>query len=167
MCKNYTVPSSYLQTYACLLAPSVKLATLVCWFRCKFLSGIVCPSSSLFFQPAGRWWLPLACKKKEKKCFAASQSSAVIVLACERESAAVFVAVSEFHLLLSLTTSVSGDSICGESIDWRWPTIKRSPFRPLTFKPWEQGCCVFSPLFKDLKEKGQSVQRLKWQNGFY
>lgn len=71
VCKNYTVPFFYLQTDACLLATSVKLATLVCWFRCKFLSGVVFPSSSLFFQPAGWWCLPLACKKKKKKSFAA------------------------------------------------------------------------------------------------
>lgn len=61
LCKNYSVPSSSLQTDACLLAPSVKLATLVCWFRCTFLSAIVFPSSSLFFLPAGWWWLPLVC----------------------------------------------------------------------------------------------------------
>lgn len=167
VCKNYTVPFFYLHTDACLLAPSVKLATLVCWFRCKFLSGVVFPSSSLFFQPAGWWCLPLACKKKKKKlCCFSRLSLVVIVQACECVSAAVFVAVTEFHLLLSMTTSVSGDSICGESIDWRRLTIKQFPFHPLTFKPWEQGWCVFSPLLKDLKEKGQRAQSLKWQNGF-
>lgn len=57
--------------------------------------------------------MAIATCMQKKKRNALTQRSAMIVQACERESAAVFVAASEFHLLLSLTTSVPGDSISG------------------------------------------------------